>query len=147
MLRFPAVPGYVWAPGALAATGTGAAFTLRNADFESIVAGLTLASVTGTSPTLDLYLQVQAADGNWYDMYHWAQQTGNTTATHQNFVAISCGGSRLIGDVGSKTISANTLGVGIIGNTFRFAYTIGGTNPHFTPTVNVYQPQTDHAGL
>lgn len=138
---------YQVAIGAVAATANGTAFNLPVGDYNSFVAGLTVAAVTGTTPTLDLYLQTLGIDGNWYDVYHWAQQTAATTAAHQIFVQIGIDEMRLIGDVGAKTVAANTLGVSPLSNTFRLAYTIGGTNPSFTPTVNFYLNQVDNGGL
>lgn len=145
MLRLP-ISTYVPAPSgtALLVTGTGATFSLPWTDFDSVVVGLSVASVGGTNPTLDLYVQTQGPDGNWYDMYHFPQQTANTTAGHQVFVALSCTGQRLIGDIGASTIAANTLGVGFLSNNLRFAYTVGGTaTPTFTPTINFYGNNTD----
>lgn len=135
--------------GAIGTTGTGIVFNLPVQDYNKFTVGLSNASVSGTNPTLDLYLQTQGPDGNWYDVYHWAQQTANTTANHQVFVDIGVGsGMRLIGDVGASTVAANTLGVSPLSNTFRFAYTIGGTaTPTFTPTINFYLNEVDRGGL
>lgn len=138
MIR-PNTAGPQQALSAITATGVGNPFSMPLTDYDSIVFGLFLSAVTGTSPTLDLYLQTLGVDGNWYDVYHWAQQTGTTTAANQIFVQAGVGsGSRLIGTVGSKTISANTLGVDLLSNTFRLAYTVGGTSPSFTGVVNSY---------
>lgn len=128
---------------AATATGAGAAFTLPWQDFDSVLVGLFVTTATGTTPTLDLYIQTLGPDGNWYDMYHWAQQTAATTAANQVFVGLSCTGQRTIGVVGSKTVAANTLGVGFMGQSVRLAYTIGGTSPSFTFSVNVYGTNSD----
>lgn len=140
---------YQVALGAIGATANGTAFNLPVQDYDSFTAGLTVAAVGGTNPTLDLYLQTLGVDGNWYDVYHWAQQTANTTANTQVFVNVGVGsGSRLVGSVGASTIAANTLGVGPLSNTYRFAYTIGGTaTPTFTPTINFYLNEENRGGL
>lgn len=140
---------YQVAPGAIAATGNGAAFNLPVTDYDDFVVGLSISGTAGTNPTLDIYLQTLGPDGNWYDVYHWAQQTGDTTAAHQIFAQIGvAGNSRLIGDVGAKTVAANTLGVSPLSNTYRFAYTIGGTaGPTFTPVFNFYLNNENHGGL
>ena len=138
-----------WTPGALTATGTSSTFVLTANDFNNIVVGLSCASVSGTSPTFDLYLQTLGPDGNWYDCYHWAQQTANTTANTQLFANISNGdgASTAIGSVGNKTVGANALGVPLLSTAVRFAYTITGTTPSITPTVNVYAPGADRGGF
>lgn len=145
-MRTP-ISQYQWTPGALVATGVSGPIVLPNSDFEGLTIGLSIASVAGTTPTLDLYIQTLGPDGNYYDMYHFAQQSANTTANNQIFVKVSAGGSSLVGTVGSKTVAANTLGVGLLSNTIQFAYTIAGTSPSFTPTVNVYAPAADRNSI
>lgn len=142
MLRYPIVNDQQLLT-AVTATGTGNAFILPNQDFSSLVFALSLSAVSGTTPTLDLYVQVLGPDGNWYDLVHFAQQTAATTANNQIFATVSVGGSTYNGIVGSKTISASSVGAPLIGNTLRLAYTIGGTTPSFTGTVNIYQNQMD----
>lgn len=147
MLRYP-IADYQVALTALAATGTSAPFVLPFSDITALVIKLFLSAVTGTSPTLDLYLQTMGPDGNWYDMYHWTQQTTATTTANGVWATITCDdGARAIGVVGSKTIGANALGVPILTNQFRLAYTIGGTTPVFTGTVDVYAANADRSGF
>lgn len=139
---------YQVALAALAATGTSAAFVLPFADFTALTFKLFLSAVTGTSPTLDLYLQTMGPDGNWYDMVHFAQQTTTTTAANGVWASTTCDdGVRYVGVVGSKTIAASAVGVPALTNQFRLAYTIGGTTPVFTGTLDVYATNADRSGF
>lgn len=132
---------------AIIATGNSGAFNLPFGDYESLSVGLFVTTATGTTPTLDLWLQVQGPDGNFYDVYRWAQQTAATTANNQIWVGLSAGGGRLVGTVGSKTIAVNTLGVPLLGRTMQLAWTVAGTSPSFTFSVNIYSPEEDHGSL
>lgn len=125
-------------------TGTTPVFNLPFTDLNAVTAGLVI--TTATAGTIDVYVQTQAPDGNFYDVYHYAQQSATTTAGSQVFGAFNAeDGQRAIGVVGSKTISANTLGVGPLSNTWRIAFTIA-TGP-FAFSVNFYSPTEDKGGL
>jgi len=108
---------------------------------ETVLFELNLSAVSGTSPTLDLYLQ-QEINGSYIDICRFAQQTAVTTNkiyasfSLANMTKASDG---IIGAVGNGTISANTTsGVPIISRTFRAKYTIGGTSPSFTTALTAY---------
>lgn len=132
---------------AIVATGDSGSFNLPFNDYRDLTVGVVVTAASGTTPTLDLYLQVQAPDGNFYDVYHFPQQTTTTAAGSQVFVTVQTGGQRLIGAVGSKTVAANTLGVPLLDNTMKLAWTVTGTTPSFTFTTNFYSPDEDHGSL
>ncbi|MFB6805478.1 hypothetical protein [Streptomyces sp. NPDC056387] len=70
---------------------------------------------TGTSPTLDVQLDLQDPDGNWYPQV--AKVTQLTSAP--NFTNVSCG--LHIGGLGSM----------VLPQVCRVVWTLGGTNPVF----------------
>lgn len=134
---------YVLSETGKTATGTGATTVLPITDFNGLVAKLTVANVSGTSPTLDLYLQTSDDGGTtWYDVWRATQITANTTNPHWAAVG-SQDSSRAIATVGSKTISANSVGVPLLSNVVRVAYTIGGTTPSFDYTLTLIAPTAD----
>lgn len=70
---------------------------------------------TGTSPTLDVQLDLQDPDGNWFPQV--AKVTQLTSAP--NFTNVSCG--LHIGGLGSM----------VLPQICRVVWTVGGTNPVF----------------
>lgn len=75
---------------------------------------------TGTSPTLDVQLDVQDPDGNWFPQV--AKVTQLTSAP--NFTNVACG--LHIGGLGSM----------VLPQVCRVTWTVGGTNPVF-PRVSI----------
>ena len=143
-LRYPLQQYVLMSSAVLTATGNGTAVTLPFTDFDSALVGLSISASSGTTPTLDMYLQTTTDGGTtWFDVYHWTQQT--TTTTNPAFVSVSCTDAlRAVGTVGSKTIGANALGVPLLSPTMRLAYTLTGTTPSFTTTVTLYVPSATH---
>lgn len=111
---------------------------LPESDFNNIVLKLKTANVSGTSPTLDLYLQTTDDEGTtWYDSVHFTQLTGNTTNPY--FAAVPNGGASVpthIGTVGDATISAAAGGVPLLSRLVRVKAVIGGTTPAFDITLD-----------
>ena len=147
MIRQSGPAAYQIAPGAITATGATTAFVLPWTDWDAFVINLTAAAVTGTSPTGDFYLQTMGPDGNWYDVYHFTQVTTTVATTAPLWALLSITTARAIAAVGSKTISANALGVPPLTNQFRIAYTIGGTTPSITPIFNILGIEANRDGF
>lgn len=108
-------------------------------DFDSVTFELFVAAVGGTTPTLDMYIQTLDNAGNYHDCVHFTQLTGNITQANAYYATVACGdNTRWIGQTGSKTIAAGTVASPLISRSVRCAFTIGGTGPTFTITVNAY---------
>jgi hypothetical protein len=75
-------------------------------------------TATGTTPTLDVQLDVQDADGNWFPQ---VVKTTQLTST-PNYSSISCG--LHIAGAGSMVLPHHC----------RVAWTLGGTNPVYPGT-------------
>lgn len=126
-----------------AATGVSDAL-LQEFDFASITFKLQTANVSGTSPTLDVYLQTSDDGGTtWYDMTHFEQLAADTT--DPLFATIACqDASRYHGPVGVKTLAVSAVGVPIFGRQVRMAWTIAGTSPTFDITLDALLTNISH---
>lgn len=96
------------ASAARTATGTGTAFNTE--DVEEIEAELNITAASGTTPTLDVRLETKTDTGDWYTVAAFPQQTGTATNVGRVFDGL--------------------------GDQCRWAWTIGGTTPSFTFTVD-----------
>jgi len=102
--------------------------TITPTDWNVAVGKLYATGFTGTSPTLDLYVQTQdPTTGTFFDVVHYAQITG--TITEQNALFASFGKPQLyIGAPESSHISAGTVsGLPLLSRTVKVVYTYGGT--------------------
>jgi hypothetical protein len=100
---------------------------------------LEVTSPTGTSETLDVYIQTLlpdgvngAASGTWQDIVHFAQVT--TTASHQICWFVS-GGSN-VAAIQTAALAAGTVKAIGLGSVLRVRAVITGTNPAYA-TVQV----------
>ena len=143
-IRYPLQQYAALASTALTATAAGAAFTLPYTDFDSLVLSLNVTAASGTTPTMDMYLQTTTDGGTtWFDVVHFAQVTA--ALTNPSFAVVPAGdAARYVGAVGSKTIAASTMGLPLLSNTMRIAYTIAGTTPSFTTVVTLYVSTANH---
>ena len=98
-------------------TANGTQFNTQN--FVEMLVFIETASVTGTSPTLDITVETKdPVTGNWFTIVTFAQITTATTAMNDNAIA--------------------TYGFLIpLGQYCRLVYTIGGTTPSFTVTSTI----------
>ena len=148
MLRATYPADYQVVLTAVAATGTSPAIVLPFTDITNLIVKLVFSAVTGTTPTFDCWIQTLGPDGNWYDMARFAQQTAATTANNGVWASVTCDdGARVAGTIGSKTIAVSTVGVPLLTNQIRLAYTVAGTTPSFTGTVDFYAANSDKAGF
>ena len=115
---------------------TSAVLTLPLADSYAFVLNVT--AITGTSPTLDVALQVTPDGGTtWFDWLRWAEVTGNTAVTRRMIVQPIQGRGEAATEA---AITAGTTNSVLIQNVpmpgalsqIRFRYTIGGTSPNYT---------------
>lgn len=90
------------------ASGTGTAFASE--DVEEIEAELHVTAASGTSPTLDARLETKTDTGDWYTVASFPQQTA------------------VVANVG-RVFSG-------LGEQCRWAWTIAGTSPSFTFSVD-----------
>lgn len=89
---------------------------------------LTVTAASGTSPTLNVYIQKLSPDGStWQDVASCAQAV---TTGNQSFTAIS--NSTAPFTPTDATLAAASLKLAQMGNTWRVKWVIGGTNPSFT---------------
>lgn len=120
------------ASGALTATGNTSNITLPLCDSYTIILDVTAAS--GTSPTLDVALQVTVDGGTtWYSVMRFAQltSTGTQRITFQPIQGR--------GEASSQATIADTGGAATanqpLSQLTRFKYTIAGTSPSFTTAI------------
>lgn len=120
-------------------TGVGNDINLPQGYTAAIIT-LAVTSVTGTSPTLNVYLQnklPQAASTDltgtlptgtaiYDDCLSFTQVS--TTGTQ---VARWVGGGNVVAANNTSALSAGTIANGPIGGTWKIAYTLGGTSPVF----------------
>ena len=103
-----------------------------NIDATRIIVISSVSASSGTTPTLDIYLQTYVA-GEWIDILHLTQQTGNTKETG---IWTSKTVNTVAAAVQDGALVAGTARHGINGSKLRIKYKIGGTTPSFTFTVN-----------
>jgi hypothetical protein len=102
--------------------------TLPGVDrFTSVELFLTVTATSGTTPTLDLYVQKLCADGaTWTDLVHFGQfTTSSVTQTCSLISQVAVPYATTDGTLG-------TVKTDHIGNTWRIKYVTGGTTPVYT---------------
>ena len=96
--------------------------------FTQMMTELDVTAASGTSPTLDLYLQVRLPDGtNYTDFAHFTQSTG----TGIWYISATTGGNVASVQQDAALAAATVAGIAFQGN-WRLKWVIGGTNPSFT---------------
>lgn len=105
------------------------AFTIGTFDFNLLVAKLEAATLSGTSPTLDVYVQTSDDGGvTFYDLIHFAQVTAAITNANALFAQVEKGIQGYIGTASTLTLAAAKVsGLPLLGNTMKVVYTYGGT--------------------
>ena len=103
--------------GAAAQTTNGNSGTLGVDAYSELAVDINISAVSGTSPTLNLYIDRLGADGNWYTIWSSAQQTG-------------------MGQV-SASIGAGLATNQAFGNSARLRWVLGGTTPSFTFSASI----------
>ena len=108
-------PGLTAVPASITATFTSG--DINVGDLTELAVDVSTTVVTGTTPTLDIFVDRKGTDGVYYNIYHPTQVTTVTT-------------------------SSGTLGVGAgtnvsLGSLIRLRLVVGGTTPSFTLTVSL----------
>lgn len=85
--------------------------------------------VTGTTPTLDLYIQDSGDGGNWNDRVHFPQITA--IGTWWASYGVSTGASPVPGPIQTNTLAAATAVPGQVQPRVRVSYVVGGATPSF----------------
>ena len=129
------------------ANGTSGIIVLTG-DYSSAIIALTTASVTGTSPTLAVYIQeafrVPAATDTadittgtaaanytvFDDFLAFASATGAATQ-----IARVVGGGNVVAANSDAALSAGTVRNGPLGQAWRVKWVVGGTSPSFSVSV------------
>lgn len=89
---------------------------------------LTVGTVSGTTPTLNMYLQKLSPDGaTWQDIASCTQVTSSTQK--QSFTPISA--SQVPFAPTDATLTQTTMKLAAMGSTWRLKWVIGGTSPSF----------------
>lgn len=102
--------------------------------YTSAIVELDVTANSGTSQTLDVYVQTLLPDATtWQDLIHFAQFT-TSNATH---VASIVSGGDSIGVANESDLGAGTIKDFVLGDTWRVRFVIGGTNPSFTFAVHM----------
>jgi hypothetical protein len=94
---------------------------------------LNVTAASGTSPTLDVYLQKLLPDKlTWHDIAHFTQATG----TGKRVMSIVSGGNK---EEAQQTgaLAAATVNSVAIGSKWRISAVVAGTNPSFTFSLHV----------
>ena len=90
---------------------------------------LSVTAASGTSPTLDIYIQKMLADRiTFQDIVHFTQVTSAPTKRVANMVT---GGNKEEAQQ-TNTLAAGTINAVPFGTTWRVSAVVGGTSPSFT---------------
>lgn len=99
--------------------------------FTSATLMFEVTAASGTSPTLDVYVQTLLPDGSTYqDLVHFTQATG---ATKQVVCLIPQSAAPFT--ISTAGLAAGTAKSMLMGHTWRVWAVVGGTNPSFTFSV------------
>lgn len=130
------------------ATGASSAFTFPTMDFEALVFALTASSVSATA-TLNVWVQGTFDGGlTWYDMLKFPTISASSANPYFG-LATAVGNNSMIGNVGASTVTSTAGGVGIplMSPTVRTYWSLGGTTPSASFTLQAYQHQFDRGGI
>lgn len=111
-------------------------------EFDRAVVELAVTAASGTSPTLDLYVQQTLDNTTYVDVAHFTQVTATLTNPHRVVLNSTDVVDALKEGIGDATIAANSLGFPLLTNKLRIKWVIGGTTPSFTFAVNAYSDQS-----
>ena len=116
------------ASNTIAATATSTGTLVGLERFSICDLHLIVSAASGTSPTLDVYIQKLLADGTtWDDVGHFTQQT----AAASNVMTLVAG-NQAVHAQALRNVASATIRTTHFGNTWRVDVVVGGTNPSFT---------------
>lgn len=96
-------------------------------NFTSATVCLKVTAKSGTSPTLDVYIQKQLPSGSYTDVAHLTQATD----TGEWYVDLVAAGN-IASAAQDAAISAGSVKSCLLGSAWRVKWVLGGTNPSFT---------------
>lgn len=122
-------------------------------DLHSGVFLLNITAASGTSPTLDLNIEITPDDGTtWFTAFRFAQQTA---ASKARVIAVFHGHATNTAVVVTNPNAGNAVALALTGGALsagcpisrkiRANYDIGGTNPSFTFTLDFIGRSLPHA--
>lgn len=131
-------PKTLVASAARTASGNSGAITLSDGPFDDIIIEVDVTAASGTTPTLDIYVQETLDGTNYVDVAHFTQITA--ALTNKARVALKRGNlsDAIKEGIGDATVAANTLGLPLMTDKGRVKWVIGGTTPSFTFSVTSY---------
>lgn len=144
MINAPLHTIVVAASGAVTASGnSGAVLIQPGLPVQVLTFEVAVTAASGTTPTLDLYLQESLDGGTTFvDLAHLAQITAAlTNPTRVSFAAreLTQASDAIHAGVGDATTSAGQLsGLPLVSNVVRAKWVVGGTTPSFTMAVTAY---------
>jgi hypothetical protein len=101
-------------------------------NYRSAIIEVNVTAVSGTTPTLDVYIDTSVDGTNWINIAHFTQITGIS----RRYIQISEYGSQATSDFDSTAdLPAGSVRSGPWGSTLRVRWVIGGTTPSFTFSV------------
>lgn len=122
-----------------ATTSSTTSFQIPQNDFDMVLLKLTCQALTGTTPTLDVYVQTTPDGGTTFrDSVHFTQIVASGATEYWASVPNS---DFFSGAVGDATIAANAQGLPLISRLVRVKYVIGGTTPSAEFTLDCFLPQ------
>ncbi len=107
---------YHKAPTAYTASGTSGPIAVG--PLTTLAVDVTVSAASGTSPTLALYLDRQAADGNWYVLWTGTKLTA--------------------AGVASASVGPGCSTAAVVTSYVRLRWVIGGTTPSFTFGASIF---------
>lgn len=129
-------------------TGASSAFTFPSADFDALIFALTASAVSATA-TLDVWVQTTLDGGStWLDMLKFPTISASA-ANAQYGIASALGSNRMIGTVGASTITSTAGGFAmpLVSPTVRTYWSLGGTTPSASFTLQAYEHQFNRGGI
>lgn len=104
----------------------------KHGTFDSCYFTVTTSAPTGTTPTLDVYVQSSNDGTNYTDRVHFAQIT-TTAATQKQYAGLAGQVTGFIpANMSTRTLAASTRVDGPIGGWLQFDYVIAGASASFT---------------
>ena len=131
-------PKTLLASAARTVSGNSGAITFADARFDDIIFEVDVSAASGTTPTLDLYIQ-QTLDGtNYIDVAHFTQITAALTNRARLVVKRGNVTDAIKEGIGDATATAGALGLALLTEKGRIKWVVGGTTPSFTFSITSY---------
>ena len=110
--------GIVFTQPPTAVTTSGSTNPLQINAFGALAVDVAVSAVSGTSPSIALFLERQGADGNWYAIWAPTALTAVGTA--------------------STSVGPGLATPEVLTNTLRLRWEVTGTSPNFTVSASIW---------